>query len=87
MLGRMVTSVNLGTSIQTGEVDDLAITTAKLANSAVTVAKMDFDADITLADGAAGTISLTPDTTGIVDIKGSMNPSVSSTGKALIMGF
>jgi len=43
--------------------------------------------NITLADGAAGTISLTPDTTGIVDIQGSMNPSLSSTGKAMILGF
>jgi hypothetical protein len=43
--------------------------------------------NITLADGAAGTISLTPDGTGIVDIQGSMNPSLSSTGKAMILGF
>ncbi len=43
--------------------------------------------NITLADGAAGTISLTPDSTGIVDIQGSMNPSLSSTGKAMILGF
>jgi len=43
--------------------------------------------NITLADGAAGTISLTPSTTGVVDIQGSMNPSLSSTGKAMILGF
>ena len=43
--------------------------------------------NITLADGAAGTISIAPSTTGVVDIQGSMNPSVSSTGKALVMGF
>ena len=30
--------------------------------------------NITLADGAAGTISITPSTTGVVDIQGSMNP-------------
>ena len=44
MLGRMVTSVNLGTSIQTGEVDDRAITTDKLENDAVTADKIADDA-------------------------------------------
>ena len=43
--------------------------------------------NITLADGANGAITLTPTGTGVVAIEGSMNPSVSSTGKALIMGF
>jgi len=43
--------------------------------------------NITVADGAAGTISITPSTTGVVDIQGSMNPSLSSTGKAMILGF
>ena len=43
--------------------------------------------NITVADGAAGTISITPSTTGVVDIQGSMNSSLSSTGKALVMGF
>ena len=44
MLGGMVTSVNLGTSIQTGEVDDRAITTDKLENDAVTADKIADDA-------------------------------------------
>ena len=43
--------------------------------------------NITLIDGANGTISLTPNGTGIVDIGGSMNPSVSSSGKALVHGI
>tara|TARA_Y100000310_G_C20544376_1_gene744883 strand:+ start:557 stop:952 length:396 start_codon:yes stop_codon:yes gene_type:complete len=62
MLGRMITSVNLGTSIQTGEVDNLAITTAKIAADAVTAAKIaddavgsehieDLSADLTLTAG------------------------------------
>jgi len=62
MLGRMITSVNLGTSIQTGEVDNLAITTGKLAADAVTAAKIaddavgsehieDLSADLTLTAG------------------------------------
>ena len=42
---------------------------------------------ITLLDGANGEITVTPNGTGVVAIEGSMNPSVSSTGKALIMGF
>ena len=41
----------------------------------------------TITDGANGAITLTPNGTGVVAIEGSMNPSVSSTGKSLIMGF
>jgi len=43
--------------------------------------------NITLSNGANGAITLTPNGTGVVAIEGSMNPSVSSTGKALVMGF
>jgi len=43
--------------------------------------------NITLTNGANGAITLAPNGTGVVDIAGSMNPSVSSTGKALVMGF
>ena len=43
--------------------------------------------NLTLTNGANGAITLTPNGTGVVAIAGSMNPSVSSTGKALIMGF
>jgi hypothetical protein len=43
--------------------------------------------NLTLTNGANGAITLTPNGTGVVDIEGSMNPSVSSTGKALVMGF
>ena len=42
---------------------------------------------VTLEDGANGEITLTPNGTGVVAVEGSMNPSVSSTGKSLIMGF
>ena len=42
---------------------------------------------ITITDGAAGAITLAPNGTGIVDIQSSMNPSLSSTGKSLVMGF
>ena len=43
--------------------------------------------NITLTNGANGAITLTPNGTGVVAIEGSMNPSVSTTGKALVMGF
>jgi len=43
--------------------------------------------NITLSNGANGAITLTPNGTGVVAIEGSMNPSVSSTGKAFVMGF
>ena len=42
---------------------------------------------ITITDAANEAITLTPNGTGVVAIEGSMNPSVASTGKALIMGF
>ena len=43
--------------------------------------------NITITDAANGAITLTPNGTGIVDIKGSMNPSISTTGKAVVFGF
>ena len=42
---------------------------------------------ITITDAANGAITLTPNGTGIVDIQGSMNSSISTTGKALVFGF
>ena len=42
---------------------------------------------VTLEDGANGEITLTPNGTGVVAVEGSMNPSVSSTGKAMVLGF
>jgi len=41
----------------------------------------------TITDAANGALTLTPNGTGVVAIEGSMNPSVSSTGKALVMGI
>jgi hypothetical protein len=41
----------------------------------------------TITDAANGALTLAPNGTGIVDAQGSMNPSIASTGKALIMGF
>ena len=42
---------------------------------------------VTITDAANGAITLAPNGTGIVDIQSSMNPSLSSTGKTLVMGF
>ena len=42
---------------------------------------------VTITDGANEAITVTPNGSGVVAIEGSMNPSVSSTGKALVMGF
>ncbi len=39
---------------------------------------------LTINDGA---ITLAPNGTGIVDVQGSMNSSISSTGKSLVFGF
>ncbi len=73
-----LTSNGAGTlTVTTGGTEDLVLSTNSGTNSGT----------VTITDGAAGTISLTPDTTGIVDIQGSMNPSLSSTGKAMILGF
>ena len=46
-----------------------------------------YSGTVTITDGANSPITLTPNGTGVVDIAGSMNPSVSSTGKAMILGF
>jgi len=42
---------------------------------------------IVITDAANGAITLAPNGTGVVDVQGSMNPSVSTTGKAVVFGF
>jgi hypothetical protein len=42
---------------------------------------------IVITDAADGAITLAPNGTGIVDIQGSMNSSISTTGKALVFGL
>ena len=56
---------------------DLILDTNKGSNSGT----------ITITDAANGAITLTPNGDGVVDIQGSMNPSLSSTGKAMVLGF
>jgi len=42
---------------------------------------------IIITDAANGAITLAPNGTGIVDVQGSMNSSISTTGKSLVFGF
>ena len=42
---------------------------------------------IIITDAANGAITLAPNGTGIVDLQGSMNSSISTTGKAIVFGF
>ena len=42
---------------------------------------------IEITDAANGAITLACNGTGIIDLQSSMNPSLSSTGKSLVMGF
>ena len=81
--------VNLGAdTVQVGDNNaDATITTQGTGDLTLNTNNGSSSGNITLADGAAGTISITPSTTGVVDIQGSMNPSLSSTGKSLVMGF
>ena len=64
-------------TVTTGGTTDLILST----NNGTT------SGSITITDGAAGAITLAPNGTGVVDIQSSMNPSLSSTGKSLVMGF
>jgi len=64
-------------TVTTGGTTDLILHTYGGTNSG----------SITITDGAAGAITIAPNGTGIVDIQSSMNPSLSSTGKSMVMGF
>ena len=64
-------------TVTTGGTENLILSTNSGTNSGT----------LTITDGANEAITLTPNGTGVVAIEGSMNPSVSSTGKALVMGF
>ena len=73
-----LTSNGAGTlTVTTGGTTDLVLSTNSGTASGT----------ITITDAANQPITLTPNGTGVVAIEGSMNPSVSTTGKALVMGF
>ena len=63
--------------ISSNSTQDLKLSTNSATNSGT----------IVITDGANEAITLTPNGTGIVDIQGSMNSSISSTGKAIVFGF
>jgi hypothetical protein len=73
-----LTSNGAGTlTVTTGGTTDLILNTNSGTNSGT----------VTITDAANGAITLAPNGTGVVDIQSSMNPSLSSTGKSLVMGF
>jgi len=82
-------NVNLGAdAVQVGDNDaNATITTQGTGDLILNTNNGTNAGSITLLDGANGEITVTPNGTGVVAIEGSMNPSVSSTGKALVMGF
>ena len=65
----------------------LTVTTGGTENLILSTNNGTASGTFTITDAANGAITLTPNGTGVVAIEGSMNPSVSSTGKALVMGF
>ncbi len=68
--------------IKTGSLTDSAVTTAKLGTDAVETAKVK-DLNVT-----AGKLAATQDLSSkTITLPAAWNPSLSSTGKALIMGF
>ena len=81
--------VNLGAdTVQVGDNDaNATITTQGTGDLILNTNNGTNAGSITLLDGANGEITVTPKGTGVVAIEGSMNPSVSSTGKALVLGF
>ena len=73
-----LTSNGAGTlTVTTGGATDLILSTNSGTDSGI----------IQITDAANGAITLTPDGSGVVDVAGSMNPSISSTGKAMVLGF
>jgi len=81
--------VNLGAdSVQVGDNDaNATITTQGTGDLILNTNNGTNAGNITLTDAANGAITLTPNGTGVVDVAGSMNPSISSTGKAMVLGF
>jgi len=65
----------------------LTVTTGGTENLILSTNNGTASGTVTITDAANGAITLAPNGTGIVDIQSSMNPSLSSTGKSLVMGF
>jgi hypothetical protein len=65
----------------------LTVTTGGTENLILSTNNGTASGTVTITDAANGAITLAPNGTGIVDIQSTMNPSLSSTGKSMVMGF
>lgn len=74
--------VSIGGGSEVGHVSSNSTQDLKLSTNSATNS-----GTITITDGVNEAITLTPNGTGVVDVQGSMNPSISSTGKAMVLGF
>jgi len=81
--------VNLGAdTVQVGDNDANATITTQGTGDLILDTNNGTNAgNITLLDGANGNITITPNGSGSTVVSGSMNDSLSTTGKALVMGF
>jgi hypothetical protein len=79
-----------GQSLGTGALELLKFSETGSAVNELTIANAAAGNGPTLSSTGDDTnidINVTPKGTGIVDIQGSMNSSISTTGKALVFGF
>ena len=74
--------VSIGGGSEVGHVSSNSTQDLKLSTNSGTTT-----GTIIITDGANGAITITPNGTGIIDLPSSMNPTLTSTGKALVMGF
>ena len=76
------TTVSIGSGSGVGHISSNGTNDLKLSTNSDTNS-----GNITITDGADEAITLTPNGAGVVDVQGSMNSSISSTGKSLVFGF
>ena len=74
--------VSVGGGSEVGHVSSNSTQDLKLSTNSGTTT-----GTIIITDGANGAITITPNGTGIIDLPSSMNPTLTSTGKALVLGF
>ena len=74
--------VSIGGGSEVGHVSSNSTQDLKLSTNSGTTT-----GTIIITDGANGAITITPNGTGIIDLPSTMNPTLTSTGKALILGF
>ena len=74
--------VSIGGGSEVGHVSSNSTQDLKLSTNSGTTT-----GTIVITDGANGAITVTPNGTGIIDLPSTMNPTLTSTGKALVLGF